>query len=103
MSSLTRTEACGFTIDDALDLEAARKMSAEDVLALVHHVERALGHMPRLSLPEEFTAMYYNGMTVRTASQGFPQNEPIAVFAGAELAGISRFEGNCLKPIKVFS
>ncbi|MBR5731466.1 MAG: tRNA pseudouridine(55) synthase TruB, partial [Firmicutes bacterium] len=52
LCSLTRTSACGFGLDEALDLEDARKMPGEDVLARVLPIERAVGDMQRVELPE---------------------------------------------------
>ncbi|MBR5730503.1 MAG: tRNA pseudouridine(55) synthase TruB, partial [Firmicutes bacterium] len=103
LCSLTRTSACGFGLDEALDLEDARKMPGEDVLARVLPIERAVGDMQRVELPEDLAAAYRNGMTVKTDPEGHAQGEPAAVFINGELAGISRFEGDRLKPVKIFS
>ena len=103
MSFLTRTEACGFTISDALDLEEARNMSAEDVLKRAFPLGRALGDMPRLSLDEQRAEKYLNGMTLKMDPEGYEQGKPLAVFYGDELIGISKFIKDSLRPVKVFS
>ena len=103
MSFLTRTEACGFTISDALDLEEARNMSAEDVLKRAFPLGRALGDMPRLSLDEQRAEKYLNGMTLKMDPEGYEQGKPLAVFCGDELIGISKFIKDSLRPVKVFS
>ena len=103
LSSLVRTEACGFGIRDALDLEKARQMSSEEVLALARPVEDALGSMPRLELEDDLSRPYLNGMTLKVPSEGFPQGAPVAVYCGGKLLGISSFDTDRLKPLKVFS
>jgi tRNA pseudouridine55 synthase len=103
LSSLARTEACGFKLEDALDLNKARKMSGEEVLKLARPVEEALGQMPRLEISEELSRMYLNGMTLKLDPEGLAQNEPTAVYCSGVLLGISMFKGDSLRPVKVFS
>ncbi|MBQ6670669.1 MAG: tRNA pseudouridine(55) synthase TruB [Firmicutes bacterium] len=103
LCSLVRTSACGFTLSEALDLEEARKMPREEVLARVLPIGRAASEMQRLELKEELAKAYMNGMTVKTDSKGYIQGEPVAVFINGELSGISRFERDSLRPIKIFS
>ena len=103
LSSLVRTEACGFSIDEALDLEEARKMDREKIQKYVRPAEEALGNMPRLVLPAELSSRYLNGMPLEICSDGYEQEEPVAVYCLGHLLGISSFTGDHLKPIKVFS
>lgn len=103
LCSLVRTSACGFTLSEALDLEEARKMPREEVLARVLPIGRAASEMQRLDLKEELAKAYMNGMTVKTDPEGYLQGEPVAVFINGELSGISRFERDSLRPIKIFS
>ncbi len=103
LCSLVRTSACGFTLSEALDLEEARNMSREEVLARVLPIGRAASEMQRLELKEELAKAYMNGMTVKTDPEGYIQGEPVAVFINGELSGISRFERDSLRPIKIFS
>ena len=103
LSSLVRTSACGFSLDEALDLEQARRMDREAVLARMLPLERAVSGLPKLFLEDEEVRRYLNGLTLKKDSGQYPQNAPIAVFAGSDLAGISEFTGDCLKPLKVFS
>lgn len=103
LSSLTRTEACGFTLADALDFNDAREMTREEVLEHVRPAEDALGQMQRLDISEEASRRYLNGMTLKMDPQGYIQNEPTAVYCSGVLLGISMFTGDSLKPVKVFS
>ena len=103
LCSLVRTSACGFTLSEALDLEEARKMPREEVLARVLPIGRAASEMQRLELKEELAKAYMNGMTVKTDPEGYIQGKPVAVFINGELSGISRFERDSLRPIKIFS
>ena len=103
MSSLIRTEACGFRLEDALDLEEARKMTSEQVLALARPAEDALGQLQCIEIAEDESQRYLNGMTLLISSEGYAQEAPSAVYCGGKLLGISKFEGDSLKPVKVFS
>ena len=103
LSSLVRTSACGFDISQALDLEEARKMSREELLGRFLPMETALNDMPRMELDAESAVRYLNGMTLKTDPAGYEQNAPIAVFSEGRLLGISKFEKDSLKPLKVFS
>ena len=103
LSSLTRTEACGFTLNEALDLDEARKMEGPEVLKRLLPIGRAIGNMQRLYLDEEKARKYLNGMTLKHDPKGYLQGQPVAVFFGEELIGISEFIKDSLKPIKVFS
>ena len=103
LSSLVRTEACGFRIEEALDVEQARKLSREEAISYARPVESALGNMQSLDLPEELAKDYLNGMTLKIASEGYAQNEPTAIYCGGKLLGISSFLNDSLKPVKVFS
>ena len=103
LSSLVRTEACGFSISQALDLEQARKMSREELLTRFLPIETALSGMPRLELDAENAKRYLNGMTLKADPAGHPQESPVAVFSEGILLGISAFTGDSLKHLKVFS
>ena len=103
LSSLVRTAACGFDISQALDLEEARKMGREDILARFLPIETALTGMPRLELDAESTVRYLNGMTLKMDPSGYMQNAPLAVWSEGRLLGISTFIKDSLKPVKVFS
>jgi len=103
LSSLVRTRACGFDISEALDLEEARTMERDAVLARLLPIGRAIGDMPRLELDKEASVRYLNGMTIKTDPSGYPQQQPIAVFYNEELIGVSEFIRDSLKPLKVFS
>ena len=103
LSALERTEACGFNIEDALDLEKAREMTADEVLAGLLPVERAINDMQTMELSDADTKFYLNGMTLKKDPEGYIQGQPVAVFHDGALLGISQFVKNSLKPLKVFS
>ena len=103
LSSLVRTKACGFGISQALDLEEARCMSREELLERFLPMETAVSGMPRLQLDAESAVRYLNGMTLRHDPHGYDQSVPLAVFSADRLLGISKFENDSLKPLKVFS
>jgi len=100
MTSLTRTATSGFDISQSYDFEELRKMNKEDIEKLCHPIDKAIGDMERLSLPENKEAFFKNGMTI--SLEGI-DNYPIAVMSGDDLIAIARRENNKLKPIKVFN
>lgn len=102
MTSLERVSACGFELSEAISLEDIRKMDSEGVQRLLKPLDRALGDMPRLNITDEEAKKYMNGMTIKHDSSSYPQELPIAVLHNEILVGISRFDGDSLKPVKVF-
>ncbi len=63
MSSLRRTEAAGFTLDDAVDFQTVEKWMEEGVLAQkLLSPERLFSPYPALTLNEAQTRMFKNGV-----------------------------------------
>ena len=62
MSSLRRTMAAGFTLDQAITLEQLQQ--AEDPSTLLLPVDAYFGHLPPLTVPAEEERKLRNGMTL---------------------------------------
>ncbi|MBQ1418762.1 MAG: hypothetical protein IIY95_05075, partial [Firmicutes bacterium] len=89
MSSLVRTETCGYKIEEAADLEALRGMTPEQIEALLDPLESAVSHLPRLDLTEEQAKLFLNGNPVW--SEDLPLEERnYAVFGDGGLLGICK-------------
>ncbi len=89
MSSLVRTETCGYRIEEAADLEALRGMTPEQIETLLDPLESAVSHLPRLDLTEEQAKLFLNGNPLW--SEELPLEERnYAVFGDGGLLGICR-------------
>ena len=62
MSSLRRTMAAGFTLEQAITLEQLQQ--AEDPSALLLPVDAYFGHLPPVTVPPDQERMIRNGMTL---------------------------------------
>ncbi len=89
MSSLVRTQTCGYSIDQSVTLEDLRSMTAAQIEALLDPPETAVSHLPRLELNEEQAELFTNGNPVW--SDGLTLSDEIqAVFQDNKLIGIVR-------------
>ncbi len=100
MSSLRRTMAAGFTLDDAVSLEEVQQ--AEDPAALLLSVDAYFSGRPVLILKPELEKKVRNGMTVilpRTA--GF-DGECRVYGESGEFLALGRVTGKKLETVKSF-
>lgn len=89
MSSLVRTNTCGYSPEQALSLEDLRSMNAEQIEALLDPPETAVSHLPRLELDEEHAKLFTNGNPIW--SDGLTLFDEVqAVFHNSKLIGIVR-------------
>ena len=89
MSSLVRTDTCGYSLEQALPLEDLRSMNAEQIEALLDPPETAVSHLPRLELDEEQAKLFANGNPIW--SDGLTLSDEVqAVFHNNKLIGIVR-------------
>ena len=89
MSSLVRTNTCGYSLEQALSLEDLRSMNAEQIEALLDPPETAVSHLPRLELGEEQSKLFINGNPVW--SDGLTLSDEVqAAFHNNKLIGIVR-------------
>ena len=89
MSSLVRTDTCGYSLEQALPLEDLLSMNAEQIEALLDPPETAVSHLPRLELDEEQAKLFANGNPIW--SDGLTLSDEVqAVFHNNKLIGIVR-------------
>lgn len=98
MSSLRRTMAAGFTLEDAVTLEAVQQ--TDDPAALLRPVECYFDHYPLYTVPARTEQQIRNGMTV-PAPQLADGTYRVRGESGAFLA-LSRAEQGHLHTIKSF-
>ena len=100
MSSLRRTMAAGFILEDAVTLEEVQK--AEDPAALLLPVDAYFAGRPMLILPADLEKKVRNGMTViLPQSPGF-SGECRVYGENKEFLALSRVNGKKLETIKSF-
>ncbi len=89
MSSLVRTNTCGYSLEQALSLEDLRSMNAEQIETLLDPPETAVSHLPSLELDEEHAKLFTNGNPIW--SDGLTLSDEVqAVFHNSKLIGIVR-------------
>ena len=103
LTALRRTSACGFDEDDAITLDELKKLSQEEISALIHPAANAVAHMNRVDVDEEQRKDLANGKHLKVHQGQMSFDEPVCVFSGGELCGIGIWDNpNRIKPIKVF-
>ena len=89
MSSLVRTQTCGYSIDKAVSMDGLKQMTAEQIEALLDPPETAVAHLPRLELEEEQARLFCNGNPLW--SEGLTLTDGVqAVFYQGDLIGVIR-------------
>ncbi len=102
MTSLVRTEACGFDISQAADLEELRGMPAEKIESLMHPIEEAVTGFPRIDLNERGTAMFLNGNRIKCYDTPSEEGVMYALFGGDRFLGLAVRREDRFVPEKVF-
>ena len=106
MSELRRTEACNFSLDDAVTLDALEDMSEDERYARLIPVERAFSHYSSVKLPDFYATLAKSGNEIYLRKIGesldvgarvllFDKN---GFFAFGEVRAFA--EGLAIKPIK---
>ena len=98
MSSLRRTMAAGFTLDDAVSLEEVQQ--AEDPAALLLSVDAYFSGRPELRLRPEAEKKVRNGVSFPLP--GTEDGEYRVYGATGEFLSLSRVERGTLRTIKSF-
>ena len=103
MSSLRRTMAAGFTLEDAVTLEQVQQ--AEDPLSLLLPIDAYFAGRPVLTLRPEAERKLRNGMTLVLSREELPeqlQGECRVYGAEGEFLALGRCEGQKLITVKSF-
>lgn len=91
MTSLIRTRACGFVINESVDIERLRDMPDEERAALVKPVERVFSEYGEIALDGEQERLYLNGARLDTARLHNPVSDGARyrVYSANKLLGIA--------------
>ena len=103
MSSLRRTMAAGFSLEEAFTLEQVQQ--AEDSLSLLRPVDTCFAGRPVLILRPEAERRLRNGMTLVLSREELPeqlQGECRVYGASGEFLALGRCQGRTLHTVKSF-
>lgn len=91
MTSLIRTRACGFFIEDSVEIELLRNMPDEDRTAFVKPVDRVFSEYEEIVLDGEQERLYLNGVRLDTARLHSPVFDGCRyrVYSANKLLGIA--------------
>ena len=108
MKTLERLEAAGFTLDDAVSLEALEALPLEERERLVLPVETVFKNLPRAILPDFFARLAACGVEIylKKITLSFKLGERVTLYnknGFFALGEVKEFEeGLAIKPIKQF-
>ncbi|MGN1481384.1 tRNA pseudouridine(55) synthase TruB [Porcipelethomonas sp.] len=105
MTSLVRTAACGFTLEDCYTLEEIQKLADENrVREILKSTEKLFEDYPALRLNAMKTKMYKNGVKLRLSElAGFDGQELVRIYSAEnKFIGIAKadFENGVLRVLK---
>lgn len=102
MTSLVRTRACGFTLDESYPLEVLRSTPLEELMGLLRPVESVFADYPEIRLDTEQERLYLNG--VRLDAKRFHGNYGAGIYrvCGSEFFGLAKIENDELVSVKRF-
>jgi tRNA U55 pseudouridine synthase TruB len=101
MSALRRLSSDGFTVEEALPLEALT--TREQVQRALKPMDTALKHLPAITLTAPEAAKFKNGQAIRSEQTTETPDTPLRVYHETELIGIAHLKEANLHPQKVLS
>lgn len=102
MTSLVRTRACGFSIDEAYPLSELKAKPLDELESLLLPIESVFKGYPEIHLDEEQKRLYLNGVRLDVKRlHNVPEGETFRVYAG-ELLGIAKITADELISVKRF-
>lgn len=102
MTSLCRTMAAGFTLDDCYDIEKLRNMPPEDTAKLVIPTERVFSCYDEINLDDTQKKLFMNGMMLDCSRMdiSYPAGTHLRLKHGETFIGVAKVnEENGLKSV----
>ena len=99
LTSLRRTAAGAFSLEDAISLEHLEP--AADPIFLLRPIETIVRELPRIDLPKDRHAATLNGMSTRISVNGLDSGTLVAMFSQDEnltAIGVYDADESCIKP-----
>ncbi len=102
MTSLVRTRACGYSIDEAYPLAELKEKPPDGLERLLLPTESVFGDYPEIHLDGEQKRLYLNGVRLdANRLRGVPEGDFFRVYAG-EFLGIAKITADELISVKRF-
>ncbi len=110
MASLTRTMACGFTLDEAMSIDELRTLDSEALLSRLIPIEGLFRELPSVTLPAFYERLFRSGCEIYQKKIGtnYELDQTVRI-CGEEcgffaLGRVREYEnGTAIKSIKLFS
>lgn len=107
MTSLCRTKACGFSLEDSITMEELKAMTPEDVKAKLLPIERLFERYREVFVSEAQRTRFKNGGALglerlRSLPKDFAENEIFRVKFGEDFLGLGIIKNSELKIYKLF-
>lgn len=109
MTALNRTSACGFTLGDAVTLEALKAMKESgDFTPVLRPIDKLFASLPAVQVTDAQGQRYLNGGALNFARCRAPRmaikdGEQLTVYCGARFLGLAKLENGELRYVKSFS
>ena len=100
MTALERTRACGFRLEDSVDIETLKQMGAEDRVRLLKPVESVFSGYPEIRLDGTQLRMYMNGIRLDAGRLRGAYGEGTYRVRGDEFIGLARITNGELISVK---
>ena len=102
MATLERTEACGFPIDKAFDIEELRSFDTDKLLSLLLPIEELFADQPIVRLPEFFEKLSRGGCEIYQSKIGthFPVDTRVRIYGKNGFFALGKIipESECKSP-----
>ena len=102
MATLERTEACGFSIDKAFDIEELKAFEADKLLSLLLPIEELFADRPIVKLSEFFEKLSRGGCEIYQSKIGthFPIGEKVRIYGKNGFFALGKIipESECRSP-----
>lgn len=103
MTSLERTRACGFTLDESVSVEELRALGDEERMKLLKPVESVFSDLSVIRLDETQTRLYLNGVRLDAGRLGGNPGEGTYRVYGEGFIGLAKIQNDELISIKRFN
>ncbi len=110
MASLTRTMACGFTLDEAMSIDGLRELDADKLNERLIPIEALFRELPSVTLPAFYERLFRSGCEIYQKKLGTAYElEQTVRICGEEcgffaLGRVREYEnGTAIKSLKLFS
>ena len=103
MTSLVRTKACGFAIDESFPLEELKNKPVGELEKLLRPTESVFAEYPELQLDEEQERLYLNGVRLDANRLHGDVAEGLCRVYGKEFIGLARITADELISVKRFN